>query len=200
MNKYLIDDVKQSFARLFVLAVHRSLNLYSFTSYLADSDYVKSLENGDINAVSDTPVKELFGDVTKEMIREDSSYGIYNDAYWCGHCYFELFLQTHKPFSYLFLKLPLEKMLSVYEVYHEMDFTALLELFRKKEQEVTILGALCKDKKCSLTKLKEATGISVNTLRKYRYNDELLYKASFQNVYKLAKYLEVPISLFVKSL
>lgn len=200
MNKYLIDDVKQSFARLFVLAVHRSLNLYSFTSYLADSDYVKSLENGDINTVSNTPVKELFADVTKEMIREDDSYGIYNDAYWCGHCYFELFLQTHKPFSYLFLKLPLEKMLSVYEVYHEMDFTALLELFRKKEQEATILGALCKDKKCSLSKLKEATGISVNTLRKYRYNDELLYKASFQNVYKLAKYFEVPISLFVKSL
>ena len=200
LNKYLIDDVEKTFSRLFVLAVHQSMNPFAFTYLLSKSNYVAKLEEGDIDAISNWPIEKAYFDVTNEMIREDSSYGIYNDAYWCGHCYFELFLQTHKPFSYLFIKLQLEKMLSVYEVYHEMDFTALLELFRKKEQEVTILGALCKDKKCSLTKLKEATGISVNTLRKYRYNDELLYKASFQNVYKLAKYFEVPISLFVKSL
>ena len=199
LNKYLIDDVEKTFSRLFVLAVHQSMNLSSFTFLLSTSNYVNKLEEGDIDAVCNISIEKAYFDVTNETIKDDS-YGIYNDAYWSGYSYFELFLKTHKPFSYLFLKLPLEKMLDIYEIFHEMDFTSLLEYFKKRETESTILGVLCKNKKCSLTKLKEATGISVNTLSKYRSSDEILYKASFQNIYKLARYFEVPISLFVDSL
>jgi DNA-binding Xre family transcriptional regulator len=160
---------------------------------------VNKLEEGDIDAICNISIEKAYFDVTNETIKDDS-YGIYNDAYWSGYSYFELFLQTHKPFSYLFLKLPLEKMLDIYEIFHEMDFTSLLEYFKKRETESTILGTLCKKKKCSLTKLKEVTGININTLSKYRSSDEILYKASFQNIYKIAKYFEVPISLFVDSL
>lgn len=199
LNKYLIDDVEKTFSRLFVLAVHQSMNLFAFTYLLSKSNYVAKLEEGDIDAISNWPIEKAYFDATKETVKDDS-YGIYNDAYWSGYSYFELFLKTHKPFSYLFLKLPLEKMLDIYEIFHEMDFTSLLEYFKKRETENTILGVLCKNKKCSLTKLKEATGISVNTLSKYRSSDEILYKASFQNIYKLARYFEVPISLFVDSL
>ena len=103
-NMYLLDDVKQTFARLFVIATNRLMNPYAFTSYLADSNYIRKLEEGNIDEISNIPVSNAFFDITNESINEDSSYGIYNDAYWCGHCYFELFLQTHKPFSYLFLK------------------------------------------------------------------------------------------------
>ena len=199
LNKYLIDDVEKTFSRLFVLAVHQSMNLSSFTFLFSTSNYVNKLEEGDIDAICNISIEKAYFDVTNETIKDDS-YGIYNDAYWSGYSYFELFLQTHKPFSYLFLKLPLEKMLDIYEIFHEMDFTSLLEYFKKRETESTILGTLCKKKKCSLTKLKEATGISINTLSKYRSSDEILYKASFQNIYKIAKYFEVPISLFVDSL
>lgn len=199
LNKYLIDDVEITFSRLFVVATNRLTNPYSFTSNLFKSNFVSKLEEGDIDAICNISIEKAYFDVTNETIKDDS-YGIYNDAYWSGYSYFELFLQTHKPFSYLFLKLPLEKMLDIYEIFHEMDFTSLLEYFKKRETESTILGTLCKKKKCSLTKLKEATGISINTLSKYRSSDEILYKASFQNIYKIAKYFEVPISLFVDSL
>ena len=87
-------------------------------------------------------------------------------------------------------------MLDMYDVYHEMDFSALLECYNELEKEKTILRALCEEKHVSLSKLSKGTGISVNTLMKYNASDNALYKASFQNIIEIAAFLDAPISLF----
>ena len=93
LNKYLIDDVEKTFSRLFVLAVHQSTNPSAFTYLLSKSNYVAKLEEGDIDAISNWPIEKAYFDVTKETVKDDS-YGIYNDAYWSGYSYFELFLKN----------------------------------------------------------------------------------------------------------
>ncbi len=176
------------------------MHLTAFTDYLANSDYVKNIEKGYLTDISDISVEEGYHSIVGNNIAKDDSFGIYNDAYWCGYCYFELFLMLRKPFSYLFLKLPLEKMLDLYNVYHEMDISQLVDYFHDKEKEETILRLLCKRYRCSINKLSKATGISVNTLNKYRSSDQSLYNASFQNIYKISVFFKTPISLFVEEL
>ena len=200
MNKYLIYDIKETFCRYFVIAIHNKMHLTAFTDYLANSDYVKNIEKGYLTDISDISVEEGYHSIVGNNIAKDDSFGIYNDAYWCGYCYFELFLMLRKPFSYLFLKLPLEKMLDLYNVYHEMDISQLVDYFHGKEKEETILRLLCKRYRCSINKLSKATGISVNTLNKYRSSDQSLYNASFQNIYKISVFFKTPISLFVEEL
>ena len=200
MNKYLIYDIKETFCRYFVIAIHNKMHLTAFTDYLANSDYVKNIEKGYLTDISDISVEEGYHSIVGNNIAKDDSFGIYNDAYWCGYCYFELFLMLRKPFSYLFLKLPLEKMLDLYNVYHEMDISQLVDYFHDKEKEETILRLLCKRYRCSINKLSKATGISVNTLNKYRSSDQSLYNASFQNIYKISTFFKTPISLFVEEL
>lgn len=200
MNKYLIYDIKETFCRYFVIAIHNKMHLTAFTDYLANSDYVKNIEKGYLTDISDISVEEGYHSIVGNNIAKDDSFGIYNDAYWCGYCYFELFLMLRKPFSYLFLKLPLEKMLDLYNVYHEMDISQLVDYFHDKEKEETILRLLCKRYRCSINKLSKATGISVNTLNKYRSSDQSLYNASFQNIYKISVFFKTPISLFVEEL
>ena len=200
MNKYLIYDIKETFCRYFVVAIHNKVNLTAFTDYLASSDYLRNIEKGYLTDLSDISVEEGYHSIVGNNIAKDDSFGIYNDAYWCGYCYFELFLMLRKPFSYLFLKLPLEKMLDLYNVYHEMDISQLVDYFHDKEKEETILRLLCKRYRCSINKLSKATGISVNTLNKYRSSDQSLYNASFQNIYKISVFFKTPISLFVEEL
>ena len=200
MNKYLIYDIKETFCRYFVVAIHNKMNLTAFTDYLASSDYLRNIEKGYLTDLSDISVEEGYHSIVGNNIAKDDSFGIYNDAYWCGYCYFELFLMLRKPFSYLFLKLPLEKMLDLYNVYHEMDISQLVDYFHDKEKEETILRLLCKRYRCSINKLSKATGISVNTLNKYRSSDQSLYNASFQNIYKISVFFKTPISLFVEEL
>lgn len=190
---------KETFARLFVLAIQNKANFFSFTNSLAASVFLEKIEKGRYDDYFNRPLTDLFYDVTGNRIHEDKSYGVYNDAYWCGHCYFELFLRTRKPFAYLFLKLPLEKLMDLYPIYHEMDFSSLLEFFEKREKEKTILRLLCEQKKTTLPRLSEVTGIAVPTLSKYKVSDKALYRASFQMIMAIADYFEVPVNLFRES-
>ena len=200
MNNYDIEKVKYIFARLFVVAIQNDTNLTAFTRGLAASDFVKKIEANKYDDYFNKSITEIFESITTSYIKEDDSFGIYNDAYWSGIAYFYLYEKTHKPFSYLFLKLPLELLLDLYPVYHEMDLSSLYEHFQKLEQERTILRALCQDYHSSLTKINKATLININTLSKYNASDEALYNASFQNIIKIANYFDVPISLFAEKI
>ena len=199
MIDYELKKIKEIFARLFVVAVHNKMNLYSFTTALEKSVVVNAIEKDEYTNFLDESIDTLFFSFTGIHFF-DEGFGYYNDAYWCGVCYFELFYEIKKSFSYLFLKLPLEKMLEMYKVYHEMDFSQLVEQFRIIEKETTILRLLCKSKGCTLKKISEKTMININTLVRYNSSDELLYKGSFQNIMKLVKYFDVPINLFVEEI
>ena len=196
MNNYDLNKVKYVFARLFVVAIQNMVHPTAFTHALEKSEFLQKIEANKYDDYFNKPVIDIFESITSNRISEDNGFGIYNDAYWSAVSYFDLHLKTNKPFSYLFLKLPLEKMLDMYGVYHEMDFSSLLERFNELEKEKTILRALCEEKHISLSKLSKGTGISVNTLMKYNASDNALYKASFQNVIEIATFLEVPLSLF----
>lgn len=191
-----IGFLRETFSRLFVIAVNNKMNLSSFSYQLERSEFIKKIEDGKYDDYFNKSLISIFNDITGITINDDSSYGVYNDAYWCGYSYFEIFLRTKKPFSYILLKLPLVKMMDIYPIYHEMDISSLLDLFAKQEQEKTILRALCEHSKVSLPKLSAATGIGLATLSKYNADDKALYNASFQNIIQIAHYFNVPINMF----
>ena len=192
-----IGVLKETFARLFVIAVNNKMNLLSFSYQLERSEFIRKIEDGKYDDYFNKSLISIFNDITGITINDDNSYGIYNDAYWCGYSYFEIFLRTKKPFPYIFLKLPLVKMMDIYPIYHEMDISSLLDLFAKQEHEKTILRILCEQARTSLPKLSASTGISLATLSKYNADDKALYNASFQNIFLIAHYFDVPINLFV---
>lgn len=192
-----IKHIQELFGRLFVIAVQNKINFFSFTTMLAKSEFVSKIEQNHYDDYFNKPLEDIFFHITHNRIKVEESYGIYNDAYWCGISYFNLYLKTHKPLSYIFLKLPLATLIDVYAIFHEMDFSSLLDYFQKKEKEKTILRLLCEQNKCSLTKLSVITGIKATTLAKYNASDEALYRGSFQNIIKIARYFDVTVNMFV---
>lgn len=198
MSNFDLKMTKETFARLFVVALDNKMNLSSFIEDLSKSAFIQRIESKEYDESLNRDLLDVFASFTKRTIAKDNSYGVYNDAYWCGSSYFELHLRLNRPFSYIFLKLPLEELLGIYSIYHEMDISHLMDYFQKKEKETTILRALCKKKKCSITKLSIQTGINAATLNKYNADDEALYKGSFQNIYKISQFFQTPINLFYK--
>ena len=197
MNNIDIRKTKELFARIFVIAIQNRVNFDSFTYSLERSEFVNKIEKGEYDEYFNRSLAAIFKDITGFQIDSDNSYGIYNDAYWCGCSYFELHERTNKSFAFIFLKLPLKKMMDLYSIYHEMDISSLLDLFAKLDQETTILRLLCERKNKSLSDISAVLNINKATLAKYNSDDEHLYNASFQTIHKIAKYFDVPISLFV---
>ena len=195
-----IGVLKETFARIFVIAVNNKMNLSSFSYQLERSEFIRKIEEGKYDDYFNKSLISIFNDITGITVNDDNSFGVYNDAYWCGYSYFEIFLRTKKSFSYILLKLPLVKMMNIYPIYHEMDISSLLEYFAEQEQKKTILRALCEQSKVSLPKLSAATGIGLATLSKYNADDKALYNASFQNIFLIAHCFNVPINLFANIL
>ena len=198
MDNYEIEKIRDTFSRLFVLGIKEKVNLYSFTYMLLKSKYVAQIEKNEYDEIFNKPVDVLFYLITGFNVSEESSFGIYNDAYWCGQNYFDLHYRLNKSFEYIFLKFPLEHMINVYSIFHEMDFSSLVEHFKQKEKEKTILRLLCERDKCYLTDVSKKTGININTLKKINIDDEYLYNASFQIVSKIMIFFDVSFLLFVK--
>ena len=198
MNDYEINNVRETFSRLFVLAVMNKMNFSAFTSMLEKSEYVNLIEKNEYNSLFDKPINSLFYEITGFMVSQDDSYGVYNDAYWSGQNYFDLHLKTNKSFSYIFLKLPFDKMMDIYTIFHEMDFTSLVDYFNKRCEEKTIVRLLCEKAKKSLNDISKETLIPLSTLKKYNESDGILYNASFQNISKLVSFFNVNYSLFIK--
>ena len=196
MNNLDIRKVKEIFARIFVLAFQNKMNLRAFTNNLERSELATKIEKSQYDDYFNKPIEQIFFDITNKIIEKDTSFGVFDDAYWCGYSYFELQNRTNKSFAFIFLKLTLEKMVDLYPVYHEMDFSSLLQEFNQLNEEKTILRLLCEDKKCSLKKLSSEIEISKTTLSKYNASDEALYKGSFQAIYKIATYFDTPVSMF----
>jgi len=197
MSNLDLKVAKEMFARLFVISVQNKINFFSFTKMLEKSKFVEMIEEDTYSEYINKSLELIFFDITNKTIDKDNSYGVFNDAYWCGYSYFELHQKTKRSFSLIFLKLPFSKMMDIYSIYHEMDFSSLLEYFYKLDEGVTILRALCKERGCSLPKLCLSTGINKSTLSKYNASDKALLSGSFQNIYRISKYFDVPFTMFL---
>jgi hypothetical protein len=185
---------KDSFSRLFVLAKLNKVNLLSFSTMLMKYDDLMLGKEDDVASLVG-----LFNDITGLYVQDDGSYGIYDDAYWCGTAYFYLFKKTGKPLPYILLKMPFDRLMEMYGVYHEMDYSSVLERFNEIEKEKTILRILCQRERISVPQLSKRLAISVGVLKKYNAEDECLYAASFQKIYRIQKFFGVPFSLFAES-
>lgn len=197
MNNYELYKTREVFSQLFVIAIKNKMNLDSFTFYLERSDLVLSTQKDIYSSKVDNNLKDLFYMITNYEVSNIEIEGIYNDAYWAGLSYFDLQQELKIPFSLLFLKLPLSKMLDIYPIYHEMDISSLVSYFISLNKEKTILRILCENKKCSLNDICKKTNIKISTLKKYNESDSHLYSASFQNINKLVNYFNTTYSLFV---
>lgn len=191
-------DVEDMFCNLFVLSGEYGIKKEAFTRSIEGHHFLLSIEKGDYKDAYKESLLDVFNDSLSFCLASNDYENEWNDYYWVGKCYFYIQSETHKSFSYIFLKFPFEELHKLFHPYHETDISHILDIFLEKEKEKTILEALCKRRKISISYLSKETNIPVSTLTKYRKNDEYLFKASFQNIYLLSQYFSCPETLFLK--
>ncbi len=48
---------------------------------------MRKIEKGQYNDYFNKSLEQIFFDITNQKIDRDESFGVYNDAYWCGYSY-----------------------------------------------------------------------------------------------------------------
>lgn len=122
-----------------------------------------------------------------------------NEAlYWAGLQYMNISLNCNIPLRQVALICPLSRMLTHFEIYHEMNDIRMVEEFMKNEYRRSILKALRNREGLSVRQLGELTGISENTIKHYEKSNENLFKASFENIVSLTRVLKCSYIFFVR--
>lgn len=131
----------------------------------------------------------------KEMVFEEELNSV---LYWCGIQYMNIFLNRRVPLKQVLIIIPLEKMMTLFDTYHEMHESRLLEFFDCEYKKNSILKFLRNKRGMSTRQVSFLTGINETTIKYYEQNNNNLFNASYDNVRKIAECLQISDTLFNK--
>ncbi len=193
-----VENIEAITRRLYYLIEYGVRNNYSLGSieeFVALSDMFKQLENGEENFLnirnSAEEIEETYRVDSIDFLSEEKT-----DLYWVSQTYIYLFFKYRKPISYIFLYLPIEDLLKMYRIFHELDISYVYENFDKRVEATSLLKMLINKRDLSINKLSQLTGISESTLIFYSKKDSSLYNASNHNIYRLSIALRVNSNIF----
>ena len=198
VNKNKLFDI---FSYLFFYGISHKYSFLAIEEKIYKSDIVKSLEsNGSSTYLYRHTLQDIFIDIYGDDINIDDITKTNSISIWVAEAYIRLFFRYHKSFHYLFLVIHLEQMINLFDIYHEMDFDQLFELFEKKQKSFKLLNALIKEKNITIKQLNLLSSISEYTLYNYSKNNEKLYAASFNHIVTLSNILDVDCNVFAREL
>ncbi|MDO4940560.1 MAG: hypothetical protein Q4E33_02585 [Erysipelotrichaceae bacterium] len=193
------DKYYDCISQLFSMALFHRIHLVTITDTIAKSDLIEDIEKDKYDIILNNSTKDIFIHLFPSAFILDEYKTKFDEGYWCGYVYMNLFYHFKKPFSYLFLKLPLTKLLDMYEVFHQMDISQMYIEFERIEKENTIMELLLIKNKMSITRLSKISKVPIRTISYYKKSDYNLYKGSYENIRRIAIALEVSNNLFINS-
>ena len=195
-----IPKIKSLFSAIFFYGFQHSYSYGAIEEMVGDSNIASSLENGDASFLYSSITEEIVSNIYN--VSEESVDVLKTNpiSLWLGDAYIDLFFHLHKPFSYLFLYLPLEKAISSFDVYHEMDPSKLLEYFLDASKKKTILNLLLKKRGLSVAKLSVLTGIKEATLQSYANSNDRAYEMKIDAAYRISSALRANPKVFLKEI
>lgn len=186
-----------------------SLFFYGFSSgyssktieeKILKSEFINGLEKGDASCLCRGNLESIVGDIFKVSIPNDEIIKTNPLSLWLGEIYTRLFFTFNKSFSFIFLYLPLSEAEKIYPLYHEIDFSQVIDYFAKLTKQETILTLLLKKHKLSARELSVLTGVNYNTIVSYTRDNDVIYNAKFDSIFKISQILDVNINIFAKSI
>lgn len=174
-----LNSTQELLGDFFNLAInHYHLSPNKAYKLLLISKYSKLIEKGNPSIIYGKSGYELFYDISKEI---NSSYQITKpkflektETYWAGWIVGYLQWATARSFDNIFELLPLEKIISMYHPYHEMDERHFVEdVLEKYFLPKSNLFRIRKRNKLTQKELANRASVSVRTIQmiEQRHND-----------------------------
>ena len=197
-NESYLNDAKQNLAECFDYAIttcHFEPTLFS--KLFVQSGYADKFERGNPAIVAGMSGIELAKKIIayaypnwkfpERIFLEDRS-----NVYWAGWALAEYQWETSKRFKDIFSKISLTEILSMYNVYHEMDIEHFIDDMNKKyhavEQE-THLKTIRENRGISQAELSKLSGVKLRSIQMYEQKVNDIDKAQAGTLYKLSRVL-----------
>lgn len=197
-SEFYLNDAKQNLAEFFDYAIndcHFEANLFS--KLFVQSGYADKFERGNPAIVAGMSGIELAKKVImyaypnwkfpERIFSENRS-----DVYWTGWALAEYQWTTCKRFKDIFSKISIAEIISMYNVYHEMDIEHFIEDMNEKYNAIereTHLKTIRENWGISQTELARLSGVKLCSIQMYEQKINDIDKAQARTLYKLSRVL-----------
>ena len=172
---------------------------YSFSyieKKISYSEMALELERSNVTTIAFSSMERIYNLIFMPDKNDDFHLDIYGIYGWVGMTYMHLFLSLKVTFELLFILLPIEKIIEMYHLYHEMSFSQVLD-YVKSLVEHSYLDVVMRDRKMSSNELSKMTSIPFATINALRYGKRDINKIEALKLLKISQALNVKIeSLF----
>lgn len=199
---YLSDDYIEKYSNTLSYLIGRSANEgYSFDYIqrkISYSEAISEFERSNVTIIAFSSMEKIYSDVFTDY-NNDYQYNPYDIFGWVGYAYIHLFLNLEITFEALFFLIPIQEMLNMYKLYHEMDITHLEE-YAKEVMKYSLLDVIMKRKKTSNNDLSKKTNIPVSTINSLRYGNRDITKLEAKKILSIAYALNVKIETLLTNI
>ena len=199
---YRFYDYIDKYVETLTYIIQRAIyNKYSFDyvqKRISNSEMITEFEKSNVTLIAFNSYQKNYSLIFDDY--NDFEYQRDVVINWVCYAYIYLFINEQITFEIMFILFPIEEMMKLFPLYHEMNITKLDELFYEKTK-YSLLDAIMNKKEIASSKLSESTGISISTIKSLRYNKRDLNKLQYSYVREIAKQLDIRIeSLFILKL
>ena len=198
MNTNYLNEYTSLFERL--LSISQFL-IYSTNAVERSIAYSKFFQDIEKDGMGFPPIV-----VDAKLIREvflDQSINLkaiptYKQCAWAAESYLRIQNETGLTFEAIFLYLPIDKMYEYFPLYHEMDFSQIVNEFKKFYESKSILELVINNYKYSLSEISNKTNIPYYTLYSFAKRRRNIKKANVESITKLASILRIRIETLIE--
>lgn len=193
MNTIYFYEFVNRLERVLSVAYEVKYSLGALERQISYCVYFQNIEEGagfELVTTENKLMKEIFPEITINL----DNVPVHNQCLWAAESYLHIQENTGLTFEAIFLYIPIEMMYQYFSIYHEMDFSQIVDEFIKLFKKKSVLSVLSKKYGFSMREVAKATNISYETLLSLKQRKRDISKANYEMVYKISKFLHVRAS------
>lgn len=191
---YLSDDYVDKYKEVFCYLLERAVDeeySFSYIEYtISHSRMVNEFEESNVTLIAFSSLEKIYQEIFPFKENNNFKHNIYGKFGWISDAYINLFLNLNITFETMFIIFPLEEMLSLYKIYHEMSFSKLIDL-KNEKVPYTYLDNIMKYRNISTNELATKSGIPFSTINALRYGKRDIRKLESNKLLVISKNLSV---------
>lgn len=199
MNSLYLYEYADHLERVLSLGYERHYSTPAIERSISYSPYFQRIEQDDSDFAPIITDAALIHSLFPELNADIERIPTYNQCLWAAEAYLRIQGETRLTFECIFLYIPINKMYDYFPLYHEMDFSRIVDEFKRLFAEKSVLGTLVEKYHYSLTDIAKRLGVSYGLLSSLKQRKRDIKKTSVEIAVKLSQVFRVRVETLAET-
>ncbi len=200
MNSLYLNEYAGNLEIIFSIGYGRKYSTSYIERSISYSSYFQNIEKDNKGFAPITNDVTLIKDLLPNLKVDLLNMPHYNQCLWAAESYLRIQGETGLTFECIFLYIPINKMYEYFPLYHEMDFSHIIDEFKRLYAEKSALQLLVERYHYSLSNLSKEIDVSYDMLYSLKLRRRDIKKTSVEIVARLSQVFNVRIETIAETI